>query len=737
MRTLNIKRFLLVMAGIFYLGQNGFGQSHYFDLNQPIQMLGSKTTVYLKDYVLDLSKIGWIKSGNLPADLKKVNNKDYSINWIKGQDSLVISTVKGCAKMGFIRIGFVDGKDMYIPVKASPEGENKDPNKAPIAISSSYTKLMPGVKNPPLELEFFINSSVKVGVLPMWGNEVISDWQITKKEQENEFKLKINVPQEAGGIHKSYVRIWVYNEFGIGNDILVPLVDGFVMKDLMKFGDRKDPHGMIMYNIMIDRFFDGNKENNKPLKHDSVHWKVDYFGGDVAGITQKVESGYFGMLGINSLWISPVILNPSEPWGQWRNPRTKFSGYHGYWPISSTLTDPRYCTEAELKKFIEVSHTRHNNVYLDYVAHHIHQSHPLYKQRPDWYTSLYLPNGKKNTELWDEQRLTTWFDDFMPTFNFFKPEVVEAMTDSALFWVKKYDIDGFRHDATKHIPNEYWRALTYKMKLETSGKSRQLYQIGETYGSPALIGSYLGNGLLNAQFDFNMYDAAINTFKSDSGGCKRLAEVLNESLRTYGSHHLMGNITGNQDRPRFVSRADGSVKDNEDGKQAGWNNDIQIKDDRALHKLRNLYAFMSVIPGIPVIYYGDEIGMPGGNDPDSRRMMKFDLTEKEQEHLDVFRNLNHFRKSSAALNYGECLVENKGDDLIQVTRTFFNDETVVFLMYTGNDKLKRDYILGEYGYFINSFGEIVGGDVKAERNRRIIYFDNKVNENGFTLIFVK
>ena len=730
MRTLNIKKFLLAMAGIFYLGQIGFGQSHYFELNQPVQMVGPKTTVYLKDYVLDVLKIAWIKSGNLPTDLKKINNKDYSLSWVKGQDSLVISTAEGCAKMGFIRIGFVDGKDMYIPVKASPEGKNQELQKAPSTYSYSYTKISPGVKNPPLELEFIIDSESKVGVLPMWGNNLIAGWKLTPYHPGS-YKLKIVVPDKARNIHKSYVRIWVYNEYGIGNDILVPLVSGAVMKDLMKFGQRKDPHGMIMYNIMIDRFFDGNKLNNKPLKHDSVHWKVDYFGGDVAGITQKLESNYFSNLGVNSLWISPVVLNPSEPWGQWKKPRTKFSGYHGYWPISSTLTDPRYCTEAELKKFIEVSHRYHKNVYLDYVAHHIHQSHPLYKQRPDWYTPLYLPNGKKNTELWDEQRLTTWFDDFMPTFNFFKPEVVNALTDSALYWVKTYDIDGFRHDATKHIPNEFWRELTYKMKLETAGKGRQLYQIGETYGSPGLIGSYLGNGLLNAQFDFNLYDAAINTFKADSGGCNRLAEVLNESLRTYGSHHLMGNITGNQDRPRFVSRADGSVKENEDGKQAGWDKDIQIQDERALHKLRNLYAFMSVIPGIPVIYYGDEIGMPGGNDPDSRRMMKFDLNEKEQEHLKVFQNLNHYRGGSAALQYGECFVENIGDDFIKVSRIFFGEEGVSFMMYTGNNKARRDYILSEWGLSIDANGELV---TSGNDSVRIIYFDNKVNPNGFTLI---
>jgi len=69
-----------------------------------------------------------------------------------------------------------------------------------------------------------------------------------------------------------------------------------------------------------------------------------------------------------------------------------------------------------------------------------------------------------NTQLWDEQRLTTWFDTFMPTLDFSQQIVIDTMTDSALYWVKEFDLDGFRHDATKHIQLEFWRTLTRKVK---------------------------------------------------------------------------------------------------------------------------------------------------------------------------------------------------------------------------------------------------------------------------------
>ncbi|MFZ9755933.1 MAG: alpha-amylase family glycosyl hydrolase, partial [Bacteroidia bacterium] len=317
------------------------------------------------------------------------------------------------------------------------------------------------------------------------------------------------LPNDALG--KSYLRVWYCDSQAVSNDVMVPLYDGKVMDHASKISDRHDPRQQIMYNPMIDRFVDGNKANNRPLNHPEVNPKVDYFGGDLAGLTAKIKEGYFHRLGINTLWISPIVRNPQTPWGRWpKSPNTRFSGYHAYWPVALTETDERFCTPDELRTFIQVAHENNLNVVLDYVAHHVHVEHPLYKEHPDWFTSLYLPDGSKNTERWDDQRLTTWFDDHMPSFNYFKPEVVEQMSDSALWWFQHFDIDGFRHDAAKHVPTPFWRALTYKVNSQVVGPSkgdklpeRVIYKIGETYGSPELIGSYLGTGLFQAQFDFN------------------------------------------------------------------------------------------------------------------------------------------------------------------------------------------------------------------------------------------
>ena len=88
---------------------------------------------------------------------------------------------------------------------------------------------------------------------------------------------------------------------------------------------------------------------------------------------------------------------------------TKFSGYHGYWPVSSSKVDFRFGSNNEFKNLVADAHNKDINVLLDYVAHHVHAEHPLYKAHPSFFTSLYLPDGTLNTERWNDHRLTTCF----------------------------------------------------------------------------------------------------------------------------------------------------------------------------------------------------------------------------------------------------------------------------------------------------------------------------------------
>lgn len=491
-------------------------------------------------------------------------------------------------------------------------------------------------------------------------------------------KYIITVPSVASQQQRSFIRIWGFNDHGPGNDLLIPLEYGIPLSDPAMMS-RMDKHGMIIYNVMIDRFFNGDITNDFPLPDPEIHPKANYFGGDIDGITKKVSQGFFEDLGINTLWISPVVLNPEGAWGLFPDPRTKFSGYHGYWPISFTKVDHRYGTGDDLKDLTLALHQRNMNILLDFVAHHIHIEHPVYKENPDWTTDLYLPDGTLNTEKWDEHRLTTWFDVFLPTLDLSRPEVYEMLSDSAIYWIQTYELDGFRHDASKHVPEIFWRTLTLKLKQQVMiPENRDLYQLGETYGNGDLISSYVGSGQMDAQFDFNVYDAAIAVFGKEAEPFERLENTLKESFMYYGHHNLMGYISGNQDRPRFISLAGGSLDWGEDAKYAGYTREIGVGDPVSYQKMAQLMAFNMTIPGVPVIFYGDEIGMPGANDPDNRRWMKFEnLTDDENQLRETVNTLINLRKNNLEFIYGGFQTLLVTEKTYAYLRSHFDNASVV------------------------------------------------------------
>ena len=235
--------------------------------------------------------------------------------------------------------------------------------------------------------------------------------------------ISVKLPREASELERSYIRVWGVNQYGVSYDILVPLDRGEVLENTANI-TRHDKYANIIYFMLVDRFKNGNPKNDHPMNRPDVNPKADYQGGDLAGLQQEIMDGYFTKLGVNTLWVSPLNQNPMEPYGYSEVGKTKFAGYHGYWPISSSKVDFRFGTNDELKALVAEAHSHGINVLLDYVANHVHQDHPLYKNHPEYATPLYLPDGRMNTQLWDEQRLTTWFDTFMPSLDFGNPKVV-------------------------------------------------------------------------------------------------------------------------------------------------------------------------------------------------------------------------------------------------------------------------------------------------------------------------
>jgi len=414
----------------------------------------------------------------------------------------------------------------------------------------------------------------------------------------------------------------------------------------------------IIYSIMIDRFMDGDKRNNHPVEHPELPAPANFQGGDLSGIIQKIRQGYFDSLGINVLWISPVNQNTLKAEREYPEPHRYYSGYHGYWPSEPQQVDTRFGSSDELKELVELAHQHGIRVLLDFVAHHVHQDHPFFRDHPEWFGRLELPDGRKNLRLWDEYRLTTWFEPYLPSFDFVSSrEALEAMTDNAVWWLKETGIDGFRHDAVKHVPNSFWEVLTRKIRQQIelpSGKS--IYQIGETFGSYDLISSYVNHGQLDAQFNFNLFFTARNTFLSPESPLTVVHDEMQKTFQVYGMNHRMGNLMDSHDQIRYIALADGDLKlDSPDAQEIAWNNPPRVDSLQSYSKAELFMAYMLTIPGIPVIYYGDEIGMTGSSDPDNRRMMRFgvELIQPEQTMRERISRLCAVRRENPALTRGD------------------------------------------------------------------------------------
>jgi glycosidase len=476
-----------------------------------------------------------------------------------------------------------------------------------------------------------------------------------------------------------------------------------------------------IYSIMIDRFADGDKTNDKPIVHDSIFYSANYHGGDFKGIINKIKEGYFDSLGVNTLWISPVIDNPNEAYREYPAPHRWYSGYHGYWPISDTKVEEKFGSMKELKELISLAHKHHLKVLLDFVAHHVHIEHPFYQKHPEWFGSLDLPDGRKNLRLWDEQRLTTWFEPYMPSFDFTKSsEALNVVSNNAVWWLKKTGADGFRHDAVKHVPNSFWRTLTRKLKEQIEiPMHKKVYQIGETFGEYGLIGSYVNNGQLNAQFNFNLSYFAIPVFLEKDRSFSAIDFHIKKSFDTFGYNNVMGNIMDSHDKVRYMAYADGKVRNQGvDTREMAWNNPPTVDRPSSYKKAELYYAYMFTIPGLPVIYYGSEFGMTGVDDPDNRRMMRFgdQLSIFEKRMLNETKKIVKMRNQHSALRYGDFLTLRADTAVYVYMRSDCNERMLVVL--NKNERAQTVDLLIPELYRAHELVDIISGEKANLKNDR-------------------
>ncbi|MBO4351281.1 MAG: hypothetical protein J6A01_10095 [Proteobacteria bacterium] len=419
-----------------------------------------------------------------------------------------------------------------------------------------------------------------------------------------------------------------------------------------------DWHDAVLYFAFTDRFVNGDKANDG--KSNTSNPESDWYGGDFKGMTKKVEEGYFDKLGVNTLWISSVSMNTQKvSWGTGNDSQHSYSAYHSYWPISSFMTEenksefgdikaiePHFGTEAELKALVDACHKRGIRVLVDFAANHVHTDSPIYNNSKydAWFNDKGHHRLCDDNNNWDNYSEKCWFSKDLPDINYDNADARKAMVDHAIWLIKTTNIDGFRVDAVKHMNIQFikdLRAATDKLFANTG---IMFYMVGETFtGDVGLLNKYIGNEVLHAQFDFPMY-YALQSHVLGLGNYAAVAQLSNH----YNSD-LMGTFMGNHDVARAISVAAGQ-------NQNKWGHNDPIPDDHWLPylKVKTAWTILLTNPGVPLIYYGDEYGMEGSNDPDNRRMMEFgdELSSEQKGTLDYVRLLGNIRKTHPAITQG-------------------------------------------------------------------------------------
>lgn len=444
----------------------------------------------------------------------------------------------------------------------------------------------------------------------------------------------------------------------------------------------------LIYFVFTDRFRNGDIDaGGGAAPVDGVSTIANYQGGDFLGILDAMDEGYFEALGADVLWLTPVYENPDDAYlaldGQ-----NQFSGFHGYWPvdplgIESKLGDVNASAPDRLREVIDEAHSRGIRVLFDLVLNHVHEDHVYVQEHPEWFGAPCVC-GTPGCD-WDAQARTCWFTDYLPDLDYRNHAIVERVLDDTLTLVREWDVDGVRVDAAKHMDHVIMRTLSHRLAEHEVGDATPIYTIGETFtggDGHGQIMEYVAPTELDGQFDFPLYWAIRDAFAGD-GSFQGLEGAVAASRDAYGdAWGLMSPFLGNHDILRFVTQAAG----NGQGSWGGTEDLLaqggeQVTQWDLIDRQSMAFAFTLTQPGLPLIYYGDEIGLAGDGDPDNRRLMNFDpyLSANQEELRERVRLIGQTRAGSRALRRGERIQLWVDDTLLVYARVAEDDVAVVAL----------------------------------------------------------
>ena len=412
------------------------------------------------------------------------------------------------------------------------------------------------------------------------------------------------------------------------------------------WSDGKAVDDGLLYYVFVDRFANGDVSND--VSAGTVSSATDYWGGDWVGVEGKLDE--LLALGVSAIWLTAPIDNAEGAWGD--ECGTDYSAYHGYWPTSAFDFESNFGEEADFRSLVTAAHQRGIRVIVDWVGNHVHEDHPYRSQYPEWFAEEALLCDEANN--WNDFPETCWFDPFLPDVNYFQAAPMLRMVQDAYAFAGRYQLDGYRVDAVKHMP----RSLTYNLSsvlrggLEHPGTDFSFYSVGETFdGDRELLAAYVGEELLDGQFDFPLYFTLREAMLGWGATLEDLEASLEASQSVFGDA-LMSTFLGNHDVERFITQAAEGAHGECDPNGNFWNPASAPAHAEPYERLRLGWSWLLTRPGLPLVYYGDEIGLPGYFDPDNRQPMRFgsELSEEEEKTRAHVERLGQARRNHKALS---------------------------------------------------------------------------------------
>ena len=371
----------------------------------------------------------------------------------------------------------------------------------------------------------------------------------------------------------------------------------------------------VVYFMMTDRFFDGNKSNNTASGADTYGKNPGlYHGGDFAGVTAKLD--YLQDLGVNTIWITPIVENIKgvDVTDEGSKDVPYNAAYHGYWASDFTKLNPTLGTTKEFETMISEAHKRGMRIMVDIVVNHA-----------GYGTESTFADMLRDKSV-SEGDIKSW-QSGLPDFATENADVRAKLVEWQTSWMKDYGVDYFRVDTVKHVDSTTWAAL----KNSTTEVNPSFKMIGEYYGAGyASNGSTLGSGQMDADLDFDFNDQATSFVSGNISSVEKFLSARNSALNnTY--------MTG-----QFLSSHD------EDGFKAALMNGKKYTEDEATSAALVAATLQLTAKGIPVIYYGEEVGLSGLNNypyQTNRYDMDFSKATKDNVTYQHYKNLLSIRNA--------------------------------------------------------------------------------------------